>query len=74
MVTTTKTAPFVISRVFDAPRDLVWRCFTDPDHMRQWWGPKGFKVLASKMDLRVGGTYHYGMSAPDGSPMWGKFV
>ena len=46
MVTTTKTAPFVISRVFDAPRDLVWRCFTDPDHMRQWWGPKGFKVLA----------------------------
>jgi uncharacterized protein YndB with AHSA1/START domain len=74
MVTTTKTAPFVISRVFDAPRDLVWRCFTDPEHMRQWWGPKGFKVLASKMDLRVGGTYHYGMSAPDGSPMWGKFV
>jgi uncharacterized protein YndB with AHSA1/START domain len=74
MVTTTKTAPFVISRVFDAPRDLLWRCFTDPEHMRQWWGPKGFKVLASKMDLRVGGTYHYGMSAPDGSPMWGKFV
>jgi uncharacterized protein YndB with AHSA1/START domain len=74
MATTTKTAPFVISRVFDAPRDLVWRCFTDPEHMRQWWGPKGFKVLASKMDLRVGGTYHYGMSAPDGSPMWGKFV
>ena len=74
MATTTKTAPFVFSRVFDAPRDLVWRCFTDPEHMRQWWGPKGFKVLASKMDLRVGGTYHYGMSAPDGSPMWGKFV
>ena len=74
MATTTKTAPFVFSRVFDAPRDLVWRCFTDPGHMRQWWGPKGFKVLASKMDLRVGGRYHYGMSAPDGSPMWGKFV
>ena len=74
MATTTKTAPFVFSRVFDAPRDLVWRCLTDPEHMRQWWGPKGFKVLASKMDLRVGGTYHYGMSAPDGSPMWGKFV
>jgi len=74
MATTTKTAPFVFSRVFDAPRDLVWRCFTDPGHMRQWWGPKGFKVLASNMDLRVGGTYHYGMSAPDGSRMWGKFV
>ena len=42
--------------------------------MKQWWGPKGFTVIASKMDLRVGGTYHYGMKAPDGSPMWGKFV
>jgi len=74
MATTTKTAPFVISRVLDAPRDLVWKCFTDPEHMKQWWGPKGFKVIASKMDLRVGGAYLYGMSAPDGSPMWGKFV
>jgi uncharacterized protein YndB with AHSA1/START domain len=65
---------FVISRVFDAPRDLVWKAFTEPEHMRQWWGPKGFKVIASKMDLRVGGTYHYGLESPDGKPMWGKFV
>jgi uncharacterized protein YndB with AHSA1/START domain len=65
---------FVISRVFDAPRDLVWKAFTDPDHMKQWWGPKGFTVIQSKMDLRPGGTYHYGMRAPDGSAMWGKFV
>ena len=71
-----KTPPedFVISRVFNAPRDLVWKCFTDPEIMKQWWGPKGFTVLHSKMDLRVGGTYHYGMQAPDGSPMWGRFV
>ena len=74
MDATTKVAPFVISRVFDAPREIVWKCFTDPEHMRRWWGPKDFKVLASKMDLRVGGTYLYGMSAPDGSAMWGKFV
>jgi len=74
MAITTKSAPFVISRVLDAPRELVWKCFTDPEHMKQWWGPKGFKVLATKMDLRVGGTYLYGMSSPDGSPMWGKFV
>jgi len=65
---------FVISRVLDAPRHLVWRCFTDPERMKHWWGPKGFKVIASKMDLRVGGTYHYGMKAPDGSPMWGLFT
>ena len=64
----------VITRVFDAPRELVWKAFTDPERMRQWWGPKGFSVIASKMDLRPGGTYHYGMRAPDGTPMWGRFV
>lgn len=65
---------FVISRVFDAPRDLVWRCFTDPERMKHWWGPKGFTVIASKMDLRVGGNYHYGMQPPDGGAMWGLFT
>jgi uncharacterized protein YndB with AHSA1/START domain len=71
---TTKSPDFVISRVLDAPRELVWKCFTDPERMKQWWGPKGFVVIASKMDLRVGGTYHYGMKAPNGAAMWGKFV
>jgi uncharacterized protein YndB with AHSA1/START domain len=65
---------FVISRVFDAPRNLVWQAFTEPERMRQWWGPKGVKVVKSKMDLRVGGSYHYGMEMPDGKVMWGKFV
>jgi len=65
---------FILSRVFDAPRDLLWKAFTEPERMKQWWGPKGFTVIASKMDLRPGGTYHYGMTAPDGNPMWGKFV
>jgi uncharacterized protein YndB with AHSA1/START domain len=65
---------FVISRVLDAPRNLVWKAFTEPERMRQWWGPKGFTVFAFKMDLGPGGTYHYGMKAPDGTPMWGKFV
>ncbi|HET9183445.1 MAG TPA: SRPBCC family protein [Candidatus Angelobacter sp.] len=65
---------FVISRTFDAPRDLVWKAFTDPECMKQWWGPKGAKVIASKMDLRPGGIYHYGMQTPDGHEMWGKFV
>jgi uncharacterized protein YndB with AHSA1/START domain len=65
---------FVMSRVFDAPRDLVWKCFTEPERMKQWWGPKGYKVLAVKMDLRPGGTYLYGMQAPNGQTMWGKFV
>jgi uncharacterized protein YndB with AHSA1/START domain len=74
MTAAVSTKDFVISRVFDAPRDLMWKAFTEPERMRHWWGPKGFKVIASKMDLRVGGTYHYGLESPDGKPMWGKFV
>jgi uncharacterized protein YndB with AHSA1/START domain len=70
----TKSKDFVMSRVFDAPRDLLWKCFTDPERMKQWWGPKGVKIIAAKMDLRVGGTYLYGMETPDGKTMWGKFV
>ncbi len=62
------------SRAFDAPRELVWKAFTEPERMKQWWGPKGFTVIAAKMDLRPGGTYHYGMQAPDGATMWGKMV
>ena len=72
--TETKSKDFVMTRVFDAPRDLLWKCFTDPERMKHWWGPKGFTVIASKMDLRVGGTYHYGMTAPNGAPMWGLFT
>ena len=65
---------FVISRVFDAPRDLMWKCFTEPEQMKQWWGPKGVKVVKSEMDLRAGGAYHYAMQTPDGKVMWGKQV
>ncbi len=65
---------FVIERVFNAPRDLVWKVFTERDHLMNWWGPKGFKMLAGNLDLKPGGTFHYGMQAPDGSEMWGKWV
>ena len=65
---------FVISRTFDAPRDLVWKAFTEPERMKQWWGPKGVTVIKSEMDLRPGGSYHYAMRTPDGQTMWGKMV
>ncbi len=65
--------PFVISRVFNAPRELVWKAFTDPEHMKHWWGPKGAVILDYKMDLRPGGINHYGMRY-GGQDMWGKFV
>ena len=75
MITTeTKSADFIISRVFDAPRELLWKCFTDPERMKQWWGPTGSVIVASKMDFRVGGTYLGAMRAPDGRVMWAKFV
>jgi uncharacterized protein YndB with AHSA1/START domain len=65
---------FVIARVFDAPRELVWKAWTEPEPMAKWWGPRGFTMLANKMDLRPGGIYHYCMRSPDGYEMWGKFV
>ena len=72
--TASADAAFVIARAFDAPRDLVFRVWTQPEHLKQWFSPKGFTVLAAKMDLRPGGVYHYGMRAPDGKEMWGKWI
>ena len=71
---TTAGSDFVISRVLNAPRDLVWKCFTEQERMAKWWGPKGVTIVGSKLDLRVGGTHHYGMKTPDGSVMWGLQV
>lgn len=69
-----KSKEFVISRVLDAPRALVWECFTKPERMKEWWGPKGVTVVKSDMDLRVGGKYLYGMQQQDGTVMWGRML
>ena len=66
--------PFETSRVFDAPRDKVWKAWTEVERMKRWWGPKGFVVKQLKNDTRPGGTMHYCLQAPDGSEMWGKFA
>lgn len=65
---------FVISRVFDAPRELMWKVWTEEDRLAKWFGPKGVTIFHSKNDLRPGGIYHYGMRTPDGQEMWGKWV
>jgi uncharacterized protein YndB with AHSA1/START domain len=65
---------FVISRVFDAPRDRVWKSWTEAERLKQWWGPKGFAVTHCKVDLRPGGIMHYCLRMPDGNEMWGRFV
>lgn len=69
-----KVEPMVIARVFDAPRERVWQAWTVVERLKQWFSPKGFTVIAAKMDLRPGGSYHYGMRMPNGQEMWGKWV
>jgi uncharacterized protein YndB with AHSA1/START domain len=55
----------VISRVIDAPRELVWEAWTDPKHADKWWGPSGFVNITESMDFRVGGEWRYLMIGPD---------
>lgn len=60
----------VVTRVFDAPRALVWKAWTNPEYVMQWWGPHGFTSPACTMDFRVGGKYHCCMRTPDGQEFW----
>ena len=69
-----RSQDFVTTRLFDAPPELLWKCFTEPERMKHWFGPKGSVVVSSKMDLRVGGTYHGAMRDSEGRVMWAKFV
>lgn len=59
-----------IERVFDAPRQLLWNAFTQPELMMQWWGPEYFTSPSCKIDFRVGGKYLYCMRGPDGTDYW----
>jgi uncharacterized protein YndB with AHSA1/START domain len=56
----------VIERIFDAPRHLVFKAWTEPDRLMRWWGPKGFTMTYCKMDLRPGGAYRYEMRSAEG--------
>ena len=64
----------VITRLVDAPRDMVYAAWTDPKQAMQWWGPEGFAVVALDMDLRPGGQWRKCMRAPDGNDYWRKGV
>ncbi len=65
----------IITRVFDAPRELVFSAWTDPERVARWWGPRGFTTPVCEMDLRPGGAVRIVMRAPDGveHPMRGVF-
>ena len=55
----------VLSRVFDAPRELVYKVWTQPEHLARWWGPRGYTLISYKTDVRVGGSYRFGMRSPE---------
>ena len=57
----------VATRIFEAPRDLVFQMWTDPNHVSRWWGPNGFKTTIHEMDVRPGGAWRFVMHGPDGT-------
>jgi uncharacterized protein YndB with AHSA1/START domain len=69
--TISKQDAVVIERSFEASIDVIWQMWTNPEHFKNWYGPKGFTVTVAKMDLRVGGKRLICMASPDGSmKMW----
>ena len=60
----------IITRIFNAPGELVWKAWTDPEHFKHWWGPKDFTSPFCKIDLRVGGKYLNCMRSPKGQDFW----
>lgn len=65
----------LLSRVFNAPRELVFKVWTDPEHFGKWWGPQGYSLEVITMDVRPGGMFLGCQKSPDGNQtMWGKFV
>jgi uncharacterized protein YndB with AHSA1/START domain len=68
-VTTPTAREIVLTRVFDAPRHLVWDAFTKPELLKRWFGPRGWSLVICEVDLRVGGGFRFVLSGPDGHEM-----
>jgi uncharacterized protein YndB with AHSA1/START domain len=69
-ISTLSDRELVITRLIDAPRALVFKAWTEPEHLARWWGPKGFTTIRCEMDIRVGGAYRFGMRSPEGKEYW----
>ena len=70
----TKEGALVIERVFNAPRELVWKAWTEPEQVMKWWGPKDFTTPTARIDFRLGGKSLNCMLAPDGKEYWSTGV
>jgi uncharacterized protein YndB with AHSA1/START domain len=60
----------ILTRVFDAPRALVYKVWTQPEHLARWWGPRGYSVISYTADVRTGGTYRVGTRSPENTEHW----
>lgn len=81
MVMKVEGQELILERVFNAPRELVFRAFTEAEHLKNWWGPRGWTVTVCTVDFRPGGIWHYCMKCMDknqgdfyGYESWGKAV
>ena len=72
--TNTADRELVINRLLQAPIELVWKVWTDPAHIKNWWGPNGFTNTISKMDLKPGGEWDLVMHGPDGTDYKNKSI
>jgi len=70
----TSDREITVTRVFDAPRELVFAMWTDPKHVAQWWGPNGFSSTIQSMDVRPGGVWDFVMHGPDGVEYPNKII
>ncbi len=70
----TSDREIIISRVLNAPRELVFEAWTDPEHLAHWYGPNGFRTITHEMDVRVGGTWRFIMRGPDGTDYPNRIV
>jgi uncharacterized protein YndB with AHSA1/START domain len=64
----------ITTRLFDAPRELVFEAFTEPQHLAHWWGPNGFTLTVHSMEVRPGGTWRFVMHGPDGTDYENRIV
>lgn len=64
----------LIMHILDVRRELVAKAWTESEHLKKWWGPKGFTMSISGLELRPDGVFHYSQKSPEGHEMWGKFV
>ncbi|QWU16117.1 Uncharacterized conserved protein YndB, AHSA1/START domain [Paenibacillus sophorae] len=81
MITRVEGQELVLERVFDAPRELVFKAFSEAEHLKHWWGPRGWTLPVCTVDFRPGGVWHYCMKCVDekqgdfyGMESWGKAV